>query len=166
MKSISPTQFTAFRIVFGIYLAVHFSQLIPYGAELFSNRGVFANPRLNFTYGIFPNPLEHWDSPAFVTTFLIVLLFLALAFASGFSRRIAAVLQWFGWACLFNRNNLINNPSIPYIGLLLVLSALVPVGESLIANRAHCSWKFPAMIYWAAWILMAAGYSFSGDEVA
>jgi len=162
MKSISPIQFVIFRIALGIYLAFHFAQLIPYGAELFSNQGVCANPRLNFTYGIFPNPLEHWDSPGFVTTFLIILLLLAIAFAGGLFRRTAAILLWFGWASLFNRNNLINNPSIPYIGLLLLLTAIVPTGEALDPNRVSRSWQFPRMVYWTAWILMAGGYSFSG----
>jgi hypothetical protein len=162
MKSISPKQFAIFRIFLGSYLALHFAQLIPYGAELFSNQGVFASPRLNFTYGMFPNPLEYWDSPAFVTAFLVILLLLAIAFAIGLFRRTPAVLIWFGWASLFNRNNLINNPSIPYIGLLLLLSAIVPTGEALDSTRASHSWRFPAMVYWTAWILMAAGYSFSG----
>jgi hypothetical protein len=162
IKSISPRQFAIFRIALGGYLAIHFAQLIPYGAELFSNQGVLANPRLNFTYGIFPNPLEHWDSPQIVTCFLIVLFVAATAFAVGWFRRAAAVLLWFGWACLFNRNNLISNPSIPYVGLLLLLSVIVPRGEALHASRASHSWQFPAMVYWAAWILMAAGYSFSG----
>jgi hypothetical protein len=162
MKSISALQFAVFRAVLGTYLAVHFAQLIPYGPELFSNRGVLADARLNFTYGILPNPLEHYGSPIFVSAFLIALAILAVAFAIGFYRRTAAVLLWFGWACLFNRNNLINNPSIPYIGLLLLLSIVVPTGESLAFKRQDPFWRFPVMAYWAAWFLMAAGYSFSG----
>jgi hypothetical protein len=162
MKSISPRQFAIFRIVLGTYLAFHFTQLIPYGTELFSNQGVFATPSLNFTYRIFPNPLEYWDSPAFVTAFLIILVLLAITFASGLFRQTVAILLWFGWASLFNRNNLINNPSIPYIGLLLLLSVIVPTGEALDPDRVRRSWRFPAMVYWTAWILMAAGYAFSG----
>lgn len=162
MTSVSPRQFAIFRIVLGVYLAVHFAELIPYGAELFSNAGVFADSHLNFTHGILPNPLEHWDSPVFVTAFLFSFLVVAIAFAAGFFRRTAAILLWFGWACLFNRNNLINNPSIPYIGLLLLLSLIVPIGEAVNPNRAARSWIFPRSVYWTAWILMAAGYSFSG----
>jgi hypothetical protein len=158
----SPIQFTIFRITFGIYLALHFAQLIPYGAELFSNRGVLADPRLNFTYSLFPNFLNYWDSPASVASFLVALVLLAAAFAAGFLRRTAAVLLWYGWACLFDRNNLINNPSIPYVGLILALSLLVPVAEPWSVRRASRDWQFPAMVYWTAWILMAAGYSFSG----
>ena len=154
--------FAIFRMVLGIYLAWHFAQLIPYGTELFSDRGVFADPRLNFTFGILPNLLEHFDSPAFVAAFLIVLSVLALPFAAGLYRHSAAILLWFGWACLFNRNNLINNPSIPYVGLLLLLTLLVPASEPLTFRRTDRSWQFPPMVYWTAWILMAAGYSFSG----
>jgi hypothetical protein len=162
MKSISRMQFAIFRLVLGIYLVAHFVALIPYGTELFSDRGVLANPRLNFTFGILPNLLEHYDSPGFVTVFLIILSILSAVFALGFFRHAAAILLWYGWACLFNRNNLINNPSIPYIGLLLLLSVLVPPGEALSFKRVNRYWEFPAVVYWAAWILMAAGYSFSG----
>lgn len=162
MKPISSRQFAIFRIAFGAYLAVHFATLIPYGAELFSDRGVLANARLNFTFGILPNLLEHYDSPGFVTGFLITWSILAVAFALGLFRRSAAILLWYGWACLFNRNNLINNPSIPYIGVLLLLTVLVPTGEVVAANRSDRRWEIPTMVYWTGWILMAAGYSFSG----
>ena len=162
MISISSKQFAIFRLVFGIYLAVHFVTLIPYAAELFSNRGVLADARLNLTFGILPNLLEHYDSPAFVTGFLIALSILAAAFALGVLRRAIAVLLWYGWACLFDRNNLINNPSIPYVGMLLLLTTLVPSGETLTRTPNERSWEFPAMVYWTASILMAAGYSFSG----
>ena len=159
---ISSQQFAIFRIVLGIYLAVHFFALVPYGAEVFSDRGVLPDARLNFTYGIFPNVLEHFGSPAFVVIFLTGLSVLSLIFAAGLFRRIVAVLLWYGWACLFNRNNLINNPSIPYIGLLLLLTLLVPTGESLTRKCTNRQWQLPSMVYWTAWMLMAAGYSFSG----
>ena len=162
MSGPSSRQFAIFRIALGTYLAVHFLALIPYGGEVFSDRGALADARLNFTYGIFPNLLEHFDSPAVVTAFLAILVILSLTFAAGFFRHIIAVLLWYGWACLFNRNNLISNPSIPYIGLLLLLTVCVPSGESLNRKQTNYSWHFPIMVYWTAWILMAAGYSFSG----
>ncbi|MBA3960817.1 MAG: hypothetical protein H0X40_02815 [Chthoniobacterales bacterium] len=118
--------------------------------------------RLNLTFGLFPNPLALWDSPAVVTVFLVLLLLAALAFAGGICRRSAAIFLWFGWACLFNRNNLITNPSIPYVGLLLLLSAVVPLGEGWTFTRSRSDWRFPASVYWVAWLLLAAGYSYSG----
>jgi hypothetical protein len=163
MTEISAMQFAIFRIALGLYLALHFAQLIPYGAELFSNQGMLPAARLNLTFGIVPNPLAHWDAPSCVTAFLTALTALSLIFAAGVFRRTAAVLIWFCWACLFNRNNLIINPSIPYIGLLLLLSALVPLGEPLaLFRKRRLDWHFPPSVYWAAWILLAAGYSYSG----
>jgi hypothetical protein len=162
MRQISAAQFAIFRIALGLYLALHFTQLIPYGTELFSNQGMLPAARLNLTFGIFPNLLARWDSPGCITAFLIGMTALSLAFAAGAFRRSAAVLIWFGWACLFNRNNLIINPSIPYIGLLLLLCALVPLGEPWAFSKARLDWQFPTGVYWAAWILLAAGYSYSG----
>ena len=36
-------QYSAFRAVFGTYLFVHFVQLVPWGAELFSRCGIPAD---------------------------------------------------------------------------------------------------------------------------
>jgi len=162
MKAISPWQFAVFRIVFGVYLTVHFLQLMPHAAELFSRAGMLGDARLNFTFGLLPNPLEHWDSPGFAMAFVTGLAVLSLAFTLGFFRRFAAVALWFGWACLFNRNNLISNPSLPYVGMLLLLSALVPAGERLSLRRSKETWAFPSAVYWTMWTLLAIGYGFSG----
>ena len=45
-------------------------------------------------------------TPPFVTAFLVGCAGLAALFTAGVFRRSAAVLLWFGWACLFDRNNL------------------------------------------------------------
>ena len=93
---ISPRQFAIFRIVLGVYLAVHFAQLIPYGAELFSDHGVFADSDLNFTHGILPNPLEHWDSPVFVTAFIFSLVVLLFSQQDFLSHCGDSALVWLG----------------------------------------------------------------------
>ena len=162
MKALSPHQFTIFRIALGIYLTLHFIDLIPYSAELFSRAGMLGNARLNFTYGVLPNPLEWWDTPRFATAFVAGLAALSIAFTVGVCRRVVAFALWFGLACLFNRNNLISNPSLPYVGMLLLLSIIVPVGEPFSVRRKKEDWVFPSGVYWAAWALLAAGYAFSG----
>ena len=163
IKHISPWQFTVFRIAFGLYLVIHFVHLLPWAGELFSAQGLLPDPRLNFTFGVLPNPLEHWQSPAFAQAFVGVLAALAGLFTLGIGRRTCALLLWYGWACLFNRNNLISNPGLPYAGLLLILSALVPPGEPLsLAGRRNERWEMPAMVFWGAWGLLAAGYTYSG----
>ena len=158
----SAQQFAIFRIAFGVYLTIHFIDLLPYSAELFSRAGMLGDARLNFTYGLLPNPLEHWDSPAFATAFVAALAALSIAFTLGFCRRLAAVALWFGWACLFNRNNLIINPSLAYVGMLLLLSVIVPAGEPFSVVAKNNDWFFPAGVYWTAWTLLAVGYAFSG----
>ncbi len=162
---VSGRQFAWFRVVFGAYLAIHFVHLVPWAAELFSREGVLPSAALNPTYGILPNVLAWWDSPAFVTAFVIILAALSIAFALGFARHAAALLLWYGWACLFNRNVLISNPSIPYVGLLLLLTTLVPAREPMRLGSAATQrddFVMPAAAYWTAWFLMAAGYTFSG----
>jgi predicted DCC family thiol-disulfide oxidoreductase YuxK len=163
-RNISPWQFAVFRIVFGLYLSVHFLQLAPWSAELFGADGVLPDPSLNFTFGFLPNPLEHLGTTGFVTAFVTFLAGLSLCFTLGLFRRTVAVLLWFGWACLFNRNNLISNPGIPYVGLILLLCALVPPGEplSIIPRSGNRGWRMPAAIFWGAWLLLAAGYTYSG----
>ena len=162
VKPVPGWQFAAFRVLFGVYLVVHFTALVPYGPELFSSAGVLSDPRLNPTHGILPNPLARWDSPDKVTAFLVALTALAALFTLGAFRRSSAVLLWFGWACLFDRNNLISNPSIPYVGLLLLLCALVPAGEPFRVGRRARDWYFPAAVFWTPWALMTIGYTFSG----
>lgn len=168
ISRISAGQFAIFRIIFGAYLLQHFIGLLPVGAEVFSNAGVLADPRLSPTHGLLPNPLATaWGgSPAFVTAFIAVLAGLSLAFLLGVWRRFAALLLWFGWACLFNRNNLISNPSLPYVGLILLFCVLIPEGEPLSlaggSGRRPGEWFFPAVVFRGAWFLLAAGYTFSG----
>ncbi len=164
IKLLSAWQFTAFRIIFGAFLGLHFAQLLPWANELFGSGGVLADARLNPLHGLFPNPLAwiHW--PQFPAVFVTGLMLVALLFTAGFYRRSSALLLWFGWACLFHRNNLIANPAIPYVGLLLVLCALVPPGEpwSRPGRAGMEPWVMPAFIYWCPWLLLAAGYTYSG----
>lgn len=162
MKQMSAWQFTIFRIVFGLYLFVHFVGLAPSAAELFGARGIIPDPALNLTFGLFPNPLNLDLPDGVVTGFVGILAIFSLLFAAGIWRRSASILLWFGWACLFHRNNLILNPSLPYVGLILLLCALIPPGEPLSRGKAKHPWYMPLWVFRTAWILMAAGYTFSG----
>ncbi len=164
VKLISPYQFAVFRIALGLYLIQHFLFLIPYGTELFSREGLLPDAAVNFTHGVLPNPLEWWDTPGLATAWLVGMLVLSVSLLLGSFRRTTCLLLWYGWACLFNRNNLISNPGIPYVGMMFLLMAIVPPGEplSLGPRRADSKWYFPWMVFFTARALMAAGYTFSG----
>ncbi len=164
----SPYQFAVFRIVLGLYLTVHFAALIPYATELFSSRGALPDPSLVPTWGFSPNVLFWLDSPAAVTVFVALLAVLSLAFTAGAFRRSVALILWYGWACLLGRQPFISNPSIPFIGLLLLLCAVLPPGEpwrvtlGKVQDRSPRDWTLPTEAYAGVWVLMALGYSLSG----
>jgi predicted DCC family thiol-disulfide oxidoreductase YuxK len=162
MKPMSPWQFTWFRIFFGSYLAVHFLQLAPWAGELFGTSGLLPDTRLNPTHGIFPNPLDLPLTDTFLSTATLCLAAVSLLFAAGIWRKPAALFLWFGCTALFHRNNLIANPSLPYVGLLLILTLLIPGGEPWSRGPRNAFWQMPKWVFRTAWILMAIGYSFSG----
>lgn len=149
----TPRQFSIFRILFGCYLIAHFAALVPHANELFGSTGVIRDPAMNPAHGLFPNPLDAALPAAAVTGFVVALVLLSIGFAADVARPFVSLVLWFGWTALFHRNNLIANPSLPYVGLLLVLCALVPTGKG---------WTMPVWIPRCAWILLATGYSFSG----
>ena len=164
MKNISATQFSIFRIIFGAYLSWHFLAPAPYAAEIYSNIGLLPSADLNPTFWLFPSIFWISDSPLVVTATVCLLAAASLCLVLGFYRRPSALLIWYGWACLFNRNVLSSNPSLSYVGVLLLLCAILPAGEpfSLKPSNVNERWRFPKGAYWCAWWLMAIGYSFSG----
>ena len=169
MAAYSKYQFALFRIIFGSYLALHFAYLIPWVDDIWSNQGVLADPTLNFTYGAFPNPLWLWDAPIVVTLFVTALFVASIFMVLGYFRRSASLFLWFGWACLFHRNNLISNPGIPMVGWLLLACALIPKGEAWSLKRTDTiapQWALPKELFWGAWIIAGVAYTLSGIDKA
>jgi hypothetical protein len=165
VKHYNPYQFSAFRIILGIYLVIHFVSLMPYAAEVWSNVGLLPDARLNITHGYFPSVLNVHDSPGFVQVFLGLLAVCAMLFLLGIQRQAVSLLLWYGWVCLFDRNNLILNPGIPIIGWLLLCCAVVPGGEPLsLSPKGREDWRFPSLLFIGAWIIMSVGYSISGFD--
>jgi hypothetical protein len=122
----SGGQYSLFRIIFGCYLLQHFLALLPWGAELFSNRGALANEAASPLIRLFPNVLAICDRPDFVTVLLSLGALLSVFLAVGLWDRGAAVILWYLWACLLGRNPLISNPALPFVGWLLLLHATLP----------------------------------------
>jgi predicted DCC family thiol-disulfide oxidoreductase YuxK len=154
-------QYSIYRIVFGAYLFIHFFQLVPFADEVFQQiLPREASPLLH----LFPNILAVAD----VAIPLIVIgEAAALLFAAGFHDRIAAVVMWYVLACLFGRNPLIANPSLPFVGWLLLAHAFLPRApfwswdaRGRVDPRGN--WSMPPTIFAAAWIVMSLGYTYSG----
>ena len=160
-------QYSLFRAIFGTYLFVHFVQLIPWGAGLFSDHSVLPQASASPLTYLFPNILALWDAPAFVTALLVIAIGLSVLFAIGYYDRAAAAGLCYLWACLFGRDPLISNPSLLYVSWLLLVHAIVPpapYGSWAARGRPDPdgSWRMPQPIYPAAWVLMALGYTYSG----
>lgn len=160
-------QYSIFRAALGLYLVVHFAALLPYATEMFSDRGVLSDAWLSPLARAFPNVLVAFDAPWVPQAALVVCVALSLALLAGWRDRIAAVALWYFWACLFGRNPLIANPSIPFVGWMLLAHACLPpapYGSWAARGRpdARGGWSFPAPIFFAAWLVMAAGYSYGG----
>lgn len=160
-------QYSVFRALFGIYLAIHFAALVPYGAELFSNQGALGDASASPLIHAFPNVLALVDSPAFVAAFLVSACVASLAFAIGWRDRWMAIFAWYVLACLFGRDPLISNPALPYVGFALIAHAFLPTKPfGAIDARGRIDpnggWVFPRGIYFAAWVALAVGYGYSG----
>ena len=159
-------QFLIFRVVFGLYLVYHFLSLLPWGAELFSSKGVLPQGAMSPLFHLFPNVFLLSDSPLFVQACLVAAAIFSLFLTVGKYDRAMAVLVWYVWACLYGRNPLIGNPSLPFIGWMLLAYALIPLlsGRKQLSSSSEdaVAWKMPGDIFAAAWILMALAYSYSG----
>ena len=160
-------QYSIFRAVFAIYLFVHFLQLLPWGAELFSNRGVLPDGSASPLLHLFPNILALNDSPGMVTALLTLGALLSVLFGIGLYDRSIALGLWYIWACLFGRDPLISNPSIPFVGWMLLAHLFVPPAPyGSLAARGRVDpgggWRMPPAIFAAAWTVLALGYTYSG----
>jgi hypothetical protein len=162
----TPRAYAIFRLGFGAYLLLHFLQLLPWGTELFSREGLLPETAMSPLTRLFPNLLTLNDSPLAVTLMIAMASVASCAFALGWGDRAAAVVMWYVLACLFGRNPLIANPSLPYLGLVLLGHAIMPSSGPLFRRgrgRAEdSSWQMCPGVYALIWALMAVGYSYSG----
>lgn len=148
-------QYSIYRMIFGIYLIIHFAHLLPWGTELFSNEGMLPDGALSPLFHLFPSILLLNDSPFAVLALIITGILSGICLSIGKLDRLAALVGWYILTCLFDRNPLIANPSLPYVGWLLLAHVCIP-------RPKKCTWKMPEGIFLAAWIAMAVGYSYSG----
>lgn len=154
-------QYSIYRIVFGLYLFIHFFALVPWADEVF--RQILPREASPLLY-LFPNILAVTDV---AIPLIVIAEAAAILFAIGFHDRVAAVIMWYVLACLFGRNPLIANPSLPFVGWLLLAHAFLPRApfwswEARGRVDPRGNWSMPPQIFAAAWMLMSLGYTYSG----
>jgi hypothetical protein len=158
--AVSARQFALFRIIFGAYLAWHYTALVPWGAELFSSAGILGSPGANPFHGRWWNPLFDPIAAPLATILPAIAGILSLLLACGIGRRLIAITLAIIHSMLFTACPLIANPGLPYVGLLLWLCAIIPPGETW--GGSNRDWRIPGMAFFTANFLLAAGYTFSG----
>jgi hypothetical protein len=164
LDKLKENHFSFFRILFGAYLCIHLAMLIPYASEIWSSDGILPEASFNLTNGVFPNILNYFDSPLQVTLFVCILTICSIFITIGYKRALFAFILWYGWVCLFDRNNLISNPGIPFVGWLLLCCSLIPSGEGLSVSKVKKDWKLPKILFIGAWVIMAVSYTLSGID--
>jgi len=153
------------RAAFGAWLLFHFLHLLPWSVELFSRTGVLADASASPFLRLFPNLFAINDAPWLVLAVHVAAAAAAALLAVGRFDRAAAVLLWYVLACQFGRNPLVLNPALPYVGLLLLVHALQPPPPrraAPLAGAETVAWRRDPRLFALLWILMAAGYSYSG----
>ena len=156
---ITAFQFSLWRVLFSLYLIFSFVLILPYAESMYGQTGVIPDPRINWTYGFFPNLLSIWNQPIILSWIAILL---SVALGTGYFRRSTSFVLWYLMAAFYNRNNLTEDPSLAYIGWLLLALVLISPGESFKKSSDQTNWYFPSNLYWGAWILLGASNLYSG----
>ena len=164
----SERQVAQIRGLLGAYLLWHFATLLPYAGALFGSAGMLPDVTALPSHGMFPNllALSHLAAPGW---FVLAGCAASLLFGLGLLRRPMSLGLWFVWATLLNRNPFIDNPSIPYVGWLLLAYALIPTERvfRLGGRSDEAPWSMPPWLLGAAWLLLGLGYTLSGvDKLA
>jgi predicted DCC family thiol-disulfide oxidoreductase YuxK len=158
-------QYSLCRALLGAYLFAYFASLLPWVPELLSDGGVLP-PAIPFLR-LFPNVLALSDSPTVVIGTITVAALAAVFFTVGLFDRAAAIVIWYVLVCLFGRNPLTTNPSLTFIGWLLLWHVCLPPSPyGSWSARARIDprggWRMPPMLFAAAWVVMSVSYSYSG----
>lgn len=160
-------QYSLFRAVFALYLLAHFLPFLPWGRKVFLHEEAPSREVANLLLPVFPNVPVLGASPATVTVVLAAGAVLSVFLGIGLYDRVAALGLWYIWACLFGRDPLLANPSIPFVGWLLLAHAFLPpapYGSWAARGRVDPGggWHMPPAVFAAAWIVLAISYTYSG----
>lgn len=138
-----------YRQVLGFYLLIHFLELSYDSFITFSSYGLIKDTTLLPTYGKIPCILHYIDDIVFTHIFMMTLVLAAFMFMVGRNIQWSAAYLLYGHICMFNRNIFISNPSLAYIGWLLITFIVDPESKSRV-------------LYHGSWVIAGLSYTVSG----
>lgn len=145
------------RIALGAYLCVHYAGLLPYAGELFARGGAVGERSASPFFGRVPNPLFVWDAPEQAQLIVAAGALFGLLLACAVHTRVVALASWLVSMWLYQRDPLIGNPALPFVGLLLLVYAVFDEGEA-----EPRSWHRLTSSYGLVFVVLALGYTYSG----
>ena len=127
--------FTIWRSLFGFYFIYYAIRMLPYASEIYSRGGIVPSATLNWTYGLFPDIFYFFDSPQMVVIAHICILVAGGGVLFGYFPRVACFIIFYLQTALYNRNVLTDDPSMAFIGLLLLTLVLIPHQPKLLSKE-------------------------------
>lgn len=140
----SSKQFGLFRIILGLYLAVHLTMTAFHYDD--------------FLWPLFLSPPS---TPASFWLFPIGIL-LSLFFTLGIYRKVSALGIWIILRFLVYKNIYYYGMNLDYVGFLLLLTLFIPTGEALSIQKQDLNWQMPRAVYFGAWLVFTLSMTMSG----
>lgn len=146
------------RCALGVYLYLHYVALLPYAGELFARGGAISERAASPFFGHVPNPLFVWDAPELARWLVVAGALLGLLLACRIQTRAVALASWAVSMWLYQRDPLIGNPALPFVGLLLLVYGVFPERDP----DARRPWYRLTSSYGLFFLVLALGYTYSG----
>ncbi len=155
----SSQYFSLLRILFGLWLTLHFINIFPYASEIYSLEGVKvlgAELYLKTTFALLRSPMG-------IKCIVTLAIFSSILFTLKYYRFVNSIILFIIWIFLFHQNLLTYNPGVPYVGWFLLVFIVSPTNECrFFWKKPVDNFVFPPILFWGIWILMSMTLATSG----
>ncbi len=159
--SLNGKLFIWWRFLFGVYFMYYSIRMIPYVEELYGESGIVSDISLNWTYGLFPNIFSVFPGAGTAFILYVGIIIFAGLLAFGYVPRISALGIWYAQTALYNRDILTSEPSLAFVGLLLVTLALVPNQPKLSLKKTKEKVVVPYFVFFLPVIIFCLTFTVS-----
>lgn len=123
---LSTKSFTVFRFLFGAYFAFYAFRMLPFANEIYGQGMLIYSRELSWLDGLFPSITYLCDSSPCIYSYHLLIILFGVSMSFGFLPRLSAIILYYFQTSLYVRNPLTEDPSMFFVGLLLITIALIP----------------------------------------